>query len=215
MIHKEGLPWVVCPLIVSGVSFVFKRKKLGWIALILSGLNALFFRNPKREPVFNSELIISPADGKIVTCKIEENLDWAEEPLWRIGIFMRLWDVHINRSPVTGKILKIQHLPGEKLPVINKKSFEKNERQIYLIEREDGTPFWIIQIAGMIARRTKSFVLPGDDVVAGEPIGMIKFGSRVELFFPAENAEVYVKEGHKVIAGETVLGKLPLKNINK
>jgi len=126
MIHKEGLPWVVCPLIVSGVSFVFKRKKLGWIALILSGLNALFFRNPKREPVFNSELIISPADGKIVTCKIEENLDWAEEPLWRIGIFMRLWDVHINRSPVTGKILKIQHLPGEKLPVINKKSFERN-----------------------------------------------------------------------------------------
>lgn len=211
MIHREGLPWVVYPLILSGVSFILKRKKLGLTALALSGLSAFFFRNPRREPVFNSELIISPADGKVVMCRVEENLELTDTPLWRIGIFMRLWDVHINRSPVTGKILKLHHFYGEKLPAFNEKSLKANEKRIYLIEREDGTPFWVIQVAGFIARRTKSFVLPGDDVVAGEPIGIIKFGSRVELFFPAENVEIYVKEGHRVIAGETVLGKLPLK----
>jgi phosphatidylserine decarboxylase len=88
---------------------------------------------------------------------------------------------------------------------------ENREKQIYLIEREDGCPFWVIQIGGIIARRIKSFVLPGDDVVTGDPIGIIKFGSRVELYFPLEGTEIYVKEGHKVFAGETVLGRIPLK----
>lgn len=112
---------------------------------------------------------------------------------------MRLWDVHINRSPITGKILKMSYFKDD------------NEKQIYLIEREDGCPFWVVQIAGVVARRTKSFVLPGDDVVAGDPIGIIKFGSRVELFFPVEGVELYVKEGHRVFAGETILGRVPLK----
>ncbi len=211
MIHKEGYPWVLYPLVFSAGSVILKKKKMALLGLAISSLNAYFFRNPKREPIFNPELIISPADGKVVVCQIEENLEWYPEPLWRIGIFMRIWDVHINRSPVTGKILKMSYLQGEKNPVFKDFAFQKNEKQIYLIEREDNMPFWIIQIAGIIARRIKSFVLPGDDLVAGDPIGIIKFSSRVELFFPVEGAEIYVKEGHKVFAGETVLGRLPLK----
>ena len=211
MIHREGFPWIIYPLIFSATAFIFKKKKLALAGLTLSSLNAYFFRNPKRESALNPELIISPADGKVVLCKIEEKKDWYQGALWRIGIFMRLWDVHINRSPVTGKILKMSYFRGEKNPAFKNSTFSKNEKQIYLIEREDGCPFWVVQIAGLITRRIKSFVLPGDDVVAGDPIGIIKFGSRVELFFPLENAEIYIKEGHRVFAGETVLGRIPLK----
>ncbi len=210
MIHKEGLEWVLYPFVFSGLSFILKKKKLAIASLAFGSLNAYFFRNPKRESALNPELIISPADGKVVLCKIEEKKEWYPAPLWRIGIFTRLWDVHINRSPVTGKILKLSYFKKEKNPIFKDNSFVQNEKQVYLIEREDGCPFWLIQIAGIIGRRIKGFVLPGDDVVCGEPIGIIKFGSRVELFFPLENAEIYVKEGHRVFAGETVLGRISL-----
>ncbi|MFN4132130.1 MAG: phosphatidylserine decarboxylase, partial [Caldimicrobium sp.] len=103
------------------------------------------------------------------------------------------------------------HLKGEKNPVFMEGAFEKNEKMIYLLEREDGVPFWIIQIAGILARRIKNFVLPGDDVVCGDLLGIIKFGSRVELYFPYEKAEIFVKEGQRVFAGETILAKMPLR----
>lgn len=211
MIHREGIPWVFYPLLFSATTLIFKKRRLTIAGLMLSSLNAYFFRNPKREAILNPELIISPADGKVILCRIEEKKEWYPGTLWRVGIFMRLWDVHINRSPVTGKILRISYFKGEKKPIFRESSFVKNEKQIYLIEREDGYPFWIVQIGGLIARKIKSFVLPGDDVVAGDSIGMIKFGSRVELFFPVEGAEIYIKEGHRVFAGETVLGRIPLK----
>lgn len=211
MIHKEGKNWVLVPLLFSLSSFLLNKNKLALLGLAVSSFNAYFFRNPKREGVLHSELILSPADGKVVVCELEERPEWYPGYLWRIGIFMRLWDVHINRAPVTSKVLKVQYLKGEKNPVFKEKAFIKNEKQIYLLEREDGVPFWLVQVAGVIARRIKSFVLPGDDLIAGEPIGIIKFGSRVELFFPAEETEVYIKKGHKLLAGETVIGKIPLK----
>ncbi len=213
MIHPEGRPFVLFPLLASGLSALIKRPKLACSFLGLSLANAFFFRNPKREPLLEPELVISPADGKIICCKVEERPDWFDGPLYRIGIFMRLWDVHINRSPVSGKVLKVIHLQGEKRPVFLDESLEKNEKIFYLIEREDGFPFWVVQIAGIVARRAKNFVLPGDDLVTGDLLGIIKFSSRVELFFPFEGAELFVKEGQKVFAGETVLAKLPLKSL--
>lgn len=213
MIHPEGKPFILTPLLLSGVSYAFKKKKLSLGLLGLSLANAFFFRNPRREPLLEPDLVISPADGKIICCKMENRPDWYEGPLFRIGIFMRLWDVHVNRSPVTGKLIKRVYFSGEKRPVFHEEALDKNEKMIYLIEREDGIPFWVIQIAGLVARRIKSFVLPGDDLVSGDPIGIIKFSSRVELFFPAEGAELLVKVGQKVFAGESVLAKLPLKQI--
>ncbi len=210
MIHREGKPFIITPLIASGLSFLLGKSKLTLGFLGLSLFNAYFFRNPKREPLFHPELVISPADGKIVLCQVEERPDWYDGPLYRIGIFMRLWDVHLNRSPITGKVLKVIYSKGEKLPVFKEKAFERNEKIFYLLEREDGVPFWVVQIAGYIARRVKNFVLPGDNVVAGDLIGIIKFGSRVELFFPYEKAEIFIKEGQRVFAGETILAKVPL-----
>ncbi|MCX8041592.1 MAG: phosphatidylserine decarboxylase [Thermodesulfobacteriaceae bacterium] len=211
MIHKEGKNWVLAPLLFSLGSLFLGRKKLALLGFTLGAFNAYFFRNPKREGILNPEIILSPADGKVVTCELEERPEWYSGYLWRVGIFMRLWDVHINRAPITSKVLKIHYLKGEKNPIFKEKAFVKNEKQIYLLEREDGVPFWLIQVAGVIARRIKSFVLPGEDLIAGEPIGIIKFGSRVELFFPAEGTEIYVKKGHKVLAGETVIGKISLR----
>ncbi len=212
MIHPEGKPFILTPLILSGLSLIFRKKKLGLGLLGLSLAGAYFFRNPTREAVLDTDLIVAPADGKIVCCQIERRGELYDKPLFRIGIFMRLWDVHINRSPVTGKLLRRIHLAGDKGPVFGDDVLDKNERMVYLIEREDGTPFWVVQIAGLVARRIKSFVLPGDDLVTGDPIGLIKLGSRVELFFPAEGAQLFTKVGHKVFAGETVIGRLPLKS---
>ncbi len=211
MIHPEGKPFIAIPLLASGLTALFKKKKTSLFFLSGALAMAYFFRNPRREPLFDPELIISPADGKVVLCQVEEKKELFEGPLYRIGIFMRLWDVHINRSPVSGKVLKVVHERGGHLPVFHNEAFEKNEKIYYLIEREDGTPFWVVQIAGLIARRAKNFVLPGDDVVAGDPIGIIKFSSRVELFFPYNGGELFIKEGQRVFAGETVLAKVPLK----
>jgi phosphatidylserine decarboxylase len=122
---------------------------------------------------------------------------------------MRLWDVHVNRSPIQGRVINTIYLKGEKKPVFSDSAFQRNEKQVYLIERDDGVPVWVVQVAGLVARRIKSFVLPGDELVAGDIIGLIKFSSRVEVFFPAVNAEILVKEGHKVFAGETPIARLP------
>jgi len=211
MIHPEGRPYVLGSLLASGLTFLLKRPKLSLFFLGGALANAFFFRNPRREPLLEPELVISPADGKIILLRVEERPEWYPGPLYRIGIFMRLWDVHINRSPISGKVLRVVHEVGEKNPVFKEEALERNEKIFYLLEREDGWPFWVVQIAGLIARRAKNFVLPGDEVVTGDPIGIIKFSSRVELFFPFERAEVFVKEGQRVFAGETVLAKIPLQ----
>lgn len=211
MIHPEGRPYILFPLLAGGICGLFKKRRASLFFLTTALGMAYFFRNPRREPLLDPELVISPADGKIVLCRVEERKEFFEGPLYRIGIFMRLWDVHINRSPVSGKVLKVVYERGGNLPVFQEEAFEKNEKIFYLLEREDGTPFWVIQIAGILARRAKNFVLPGDEVVSGEPIGIIKFSSRVELFFPYEGGELLVKEGQRVFAGETVLAKVPLK----
>jgi phosphatidylserine decarboxylase len=209
MIHKEGYPYVLAPALLGGLLFGAGKKRLGLACLSLSMLNAFFFRNPDRQGILNPDYLLSPADGKVVKVDVENRPEWWDEPLYRVGIFMRLWDVHVNRSPVQGRVINTIYLKGEKKPVFSDSAFQRNEKQVYLIERDDGVPVWVVQVAGLVGRRIKSFVLPGDELVAGDIIGLIKFSSRVEVFFPAVNAEILVKEGHKVFAGETPIARLP------
>jgi phosphatidylserine decarboxylase len=211
MIHKEGYPYVLAPALLGGLLFGAGKKRLGLVCLSLSMLNAFFFRNPDRQGILNPDYLLSPADGKVVKVDVENRPEWWDEPLYRVGIFMRLWDVHVNRSPVQGRVINTIYLKGEKKPVFSDSAFQRNEKQVYLIERNDGVPVWVVPVAGLGARRIKSFVLPGDELVAGDIIGLIKFSSRVEVFFPAVNAEILVKEGHKVFAGETPIARLPLR----
>ena len=209
MIHKEGYPYVIVPALFGVLFLGAGKKRLGVGCLTLSLLNAFFFRNPERQGILNPDYLLSPADGKVVKVDVERRPEWWDEPLYRVGIFMRLWDVHVNRSPVHGRVINTVYLRGEKKPVFSDSAFKHNEKQVYLIERDDGLPVWVVQVAGLIARRIKSFVLPGDEVLAGDVIGLIKFSSRVEVFFPAVNAEILVKVGHKVLAGETPIARLP------
>jgi phosphatidylserine decarboxylase len=209
MIHKEGYPYVLAPALLGGLLFGAGKKRLGLACLSLSMLNAFFFRNPDRQGILNPDYLLSPADGKVVKVDVENRPEWWDEPLYRVGIFMRLWDVHVNRSPVQGRVINTIYLKGEKKPVFSDSAFQRNEKQVYLIVRDDGVPVWVVQVAGLVARRIKSFVLPGDELVAGDIIGLIKFSSRVEVFFPAVNVEILVKEGHKVFAGETPIARLP------
>ena len=138
MIYREGKPWILYPALFSACMSLFRKKKLAIAGLGLSLFNIYFFRNPRREPILNPEYLISPADGKVVECEIKKEPELYPEPLWKVSIFMRLWDVHINRSPLSGKVLRMSYFKGEKRPVFSDSAFQKNEKQVYLIEREDG-----------------------------------------------------------------------------
>ncbi len=175
----------------------------------LAAALAYFFRDPAREPVWDKEILASPADGMVVTARYLPTFEGYEGPVYRVGIFMRIHDVHVNRAPVSGRVLKVAEHPGEKLPAQWEEAFQRNEKRFYWLERDDGIPILVVQVAGLLARRTVSYVRPGDEVLVGDRLGLIKFGSRVEVFFPAEGAKILVREGHRVRAGETPLALVP------
>jgi len=208
-IAREGLPWFLGLAGASGLSFLLRRPRVGMLAGALSGALLWFFRDPRREPVPDREVLISPADGVVVTVRyLSEHKDFAE-PVYRLGIFMRIFDVHVNRAPVSGRILQVIEARGEKLPAQWEEAFSRNEKRFYWMERDDGLPVLMVQVAGLLARRTVSYVRPGDEVLTGDRVGLIKLGSRVEIFFPAEGARILVREGHRVRAGETPLALVP------
>jgi len=208
-IAREGWPFMAVFLGCSGLSALIGRKKA---ALVWGGLAAAmggFFRDPSREPVWDKEALISPADGVVARVQYLADFEGFSGPVYRVGVFMRLWDVHVNRVPVSGRILKVAEFPGEKLPAQWEDAFHRNEKRLYWMERDDGVSLLVIQIAGLLARRTVSYVRAGDEVLCGDRLGMIKFGSRVEVLFPAEGARLLVREGHRVRAGETPLALIP------
>ncbi len=210
MIVKEGLPYVAVPGILGALLGHFTQKKpVLYAGLGISAAMAYFFRDPDRYPPFDREVILAPADGKIVSIRREKEERFLETEVYRLGIFMSLFDVHVNRSPVTGRVLEIVHEPGKFLPADKEEAFRENEKRYYLLERLDGVPLLVVQVAGLIARRTVPFVKKGDEVLACERLGMIRFGSRVEVLIPAEKVRLLVNMGHRVRAGESPLALLP------
>ncbi len=210
MINKIGLPYTLAPGILgAAIGHFTKNKKLLYAGLGASFLMAWFFRDPDRYPPFDRELIVSPADGRIVTLKKVKEERYLQQEAFQIGIFMNIFDVHVNRSPVTGRVLDIWHEPGKFLPADRDDAFDKNEKHYYLLERLDGLPLLVVQVAGLIARRTVPFVQKGDELIVSERLGLIKFGSRVEIFIPAEKTRLLVNLGHRVRAGESPLALYP------
>ncbi len=208
-IAREGLPLITTLAGLSGLSALLRRPRLSLLAGGLAGTVAWFFRDPHREPVLDREVLVSPADGVVVTVRYLAEYEDFPGPIYRVGIFMRVFDVHVNRAPVSGRVLQVAEARGEKLPAHWERAFQRNEKRFYWLERDDGLPVLMVQVAGLLARRTVSFVRPGDEVLAGDRVGLIKFGSRVEVFFPAEGARILVREGHRVRAGETPLALVP------
>ncbi len=209
-VHPEGRKFTVIAAFVALLGFLLLPDAVGWLLLGVTIWVATFFRDPIRTTPQDSALIVAPADGLVtMISKVEPPPELVEAGMSgeysRVSIFMSVFDVHINRTPIAGRIAKIVYVPGKFLNADLDKASEDNERQHFLVEREDGLRIGFTQIAGLVARRIMAFVKEGDSVVAGERIGLIRFGSRVDVYLPAgTGAQVLL--GQRTIAGETVLG---------
>ena len=213
--RKFGLGAVVIALVVL---FGFGWEWLGWPLLLLSIGVFAFFRDPERVVPQLDGAIVAPADGMVsliaqVDPPEELRIDdgsgmpgLADGPVTRVSIFMSVFDVHINRAPITGTLRRVVYIPGKFLNADLDKASEENERQHFLIERADGLKVGFTQIAGLVARRIVPFVKPGDMVGAGQRVGLIRFGSRVDVYLPA-GTDAKVLLGQRCIAGETILAE--------
>jgi len=209
-IHPEGYPFIGAFSFASLILF-WIWTPLGWIGCGLTVWCALFFRDPVRVTPVREGIVVSPADGRVsmvVQAVPPAELGLGDKPLPRISIFMSVFNCHVNRSPVAGRIDRIAYRPGKFLNADLDKASEDNERNSLVISTPAGR-IGVIQIAGLVARRIVSFVKEGQVLGAGERFGLIRFGSRLDVFLP-EGAKTLVSEGQTAIAGETVLADFKL-----
>ena len=206
-IHRAGWPFIAGFAVVTLV-FGYFSTFLFWIGLILTAWCAYFFRDPVRITPLDDRMVISPADGVVSSVSSAvppRELGLGSEPMTRISVFMNVFSVHVNRSPVRGTVTSIQHTPGKFLSADLDKASEENERNALVIDSPNGT-IGVVQIAGLVARRILCWAEPGAAVGAGERFGLIRFGSRVDVYLPPDAAP-RVAMGQTAVAGETVLAE--------
>jgi phosphatidylserine decarboxylase len=207
-VHREGLPFIGIFALASLFLF-WLWSPFGWLGTMATLWCVYFFRDPERVTPIRDGIVVAPADGRvsrIVNAVPPKELELGERPLPRVSIFMSVFDCHVNRSPVTGKIERIVYRPGAFVNADLDKASEDNERNSFLIATDRGR-IGVVQIAGLIARRIVCFVRQGASVAVGERIGLIRFGSRVDVYLP-EGVRPLVAEGQTAIAGETVIADL-------
>jgi phosphatidylserine decarboxylase len=207
-VHREGLRFIGIFALVSLVLF-WLWAPLGWIGTLLTIWCVLFFRDPERVTPMRDGIVVAPADGKvsrIINAVPPPELNLGDRPMARISIFMSVFDCHVNRSPLTGRIEKIVYKAGAFINADLDKASEQNERNSFVIATAT-TRIAVVQIAGLIARRIVCFVREGATIGAGERLGMIRFGSRVDVYLP-DGVRPMVAEGQTAIAGETVIADL-------
>ena len=208
-IRREGGPFILIFAIITLVLFTIAQW-LGWIGLILTTWCVYFFRDPDRVTPTDPNLVISPADGVIqmvVEAPPPPELGMDERPLKRISVFMNVFDCHVNRSPIDGTIETFAYRPGKFLNASLDKASEENERRAMRLKTSDGKEFAVVQIAGLVARRIVCWTDEGDNLAAGERYGMIRFGSRVDVYLP-DGSRVLAVPGQRATAGETVIAEL-------
>jgi len=218
-IHPEGRKYGLAAVGVSLiVIFLLHWSLIGW-PLLLGSLGVFaFFRDPERVVPQGAEFIVSPADGLVTLIQQvppppelqvpdAQGAGLPAELLTRVSIFMSVFDVHINRAPIGGTVARVVYIPGKFVNADLDKASDENERQHILIERADGVRVAFTQIAGLVARRIVPFIKPGDIIAPGQRVGLIRFGSRVDVYLP-QGTESKVLLGQKVIAGETVLAEI-------
>jgi len=219
-IHPEGRKFGLAAVGVSLiVIFLLHWSIIGWPLLFASLGVFAFFRDPERVVPQSSDLIVSPADGLVTLIQHvpppaelqvpdgQGGAGLAAVPLTRVSIFMSVFDVHINRAPIGGTVARVVYIPGKFVNADLDKASDENERQHILIERADGVRVAFTQIAGLVARRIVPFIKPGDIIAPGQRVGLIRFGSRVDVYLP-QGTESKVLLGQKVVAGETVLAEI-------
>lgn len=205
IIAREGIPFILFFLFFTISAFFFGAVASGAILLLITVFIAWFFRNPKRTTPEYEKLVISPADGKVL--KIEEltGKEFLRGSCKKVSIFMNVFNVHINRIPYSGHVELIRYRKGKFVSANLDKASTDNERNIIKIKGNDGNEMLVVQIAGLIARRIVCWITEGMYVSKGERFGLIRFGSCVELYLPAD-CLISVKIGDKVVAGETPIG---------
>jgi phosphatidylserine decarboxylase len=208
-IHPEGYPFIGAFAFLSLVLF-WLSSPLGWLGTMFTAWCAYFFRDPVRVTPVREGIVVSPADGRvsrIVNAVPPAELGLGDKPLPRVSIFMSVFDCHVNRSPVSGRIERIAYRAGTFINADLDKASENNERNSLVIATASGNRIGVVQIAGLIARRIVSFVREGVTIAAGDRFGLIRFGSRLDVYLP-DGVRPLVAEGQTAIAGETVLADL-------
>lgn len=211
-VHPEGRKYVVGAAFVTLLVYFVISHFLGYVCVAATVWVAAFFRDPIRTTPKGDKFIIAPADGLITMIakvppppELRGPEGLADGEYTRVSIFMSVFDVHINRAPISGRVKRIAYVPGKFINADLDKASEDNERQHLLIEGADGLRIGFTQIAGLVARRILAFVREGDTVEAGQRVGLIRFGSRVDVYLP-DGVAPRVLLGQRAIAGETILG---------
>jgi len=213
-IHPEGRKFLLIAAIVTLCFWLLGWEIAGWLMLGLTIWVGAFFRDPERVTPVGADLVIAPAAGLVT--QIAEVLPppeiagpdgLGEAPLLRVSIFMSVFDVHINRTPVAGTLRKLAYIPGRFVNADLDKASEDNERQHFLVERGDGVRIGFTQIAGLVARRIMPFVSMGTELSTGQRVGLIRFGSRVDVYLPAGTTP-QVLLGQRTLAGETIIARI-------
>ncbi|MBM4300835.1 MAG: phosphatidylserine decarboxylase family protein [Deltaproteobacteria bacterium] len=199
------------PFILAGVVLVLLGVMGGWpwitgLGLVSGGFFAYFFRDPERAIPSEPGVIVSPADGLVVRVdEVQEN-EFLKGPARYVAIFMNVFDVHVNRSPVAAVVKEMRHRPGEYKAASRDDAASRNEQQALMLENEAGRRVLVVQIAGLLARRIITLVKPGQPLARGERLGLICFGSRVDIYLPRDS-QVQVKTGDRVKAGSSIIGR--------
>ena len=212
--HREGIKFILIFSVISLISF-FIYIPLGWVGIGLTIWCYYFFRDPKRTIPVRDGLLVSPADG--VISLIEKTmpppeLDIEKEELTRISVFMNVFNCHINRSPIAGKVMEINYRPGKFFNASLDKASVDNERNSLVLQIPDGRQIVVVQIAGLVARRIVSFVKPKQTLRIGQRFGLIRFGSRVDIYLPT-GVQPLVCIGQIMVSGETVIADLNSKEL--
>ncbi len=209
-VHPEGYRFLAVFAAVTAVMFLLLPAAFGWLGVVLTLWCAYFFRDPERTTPVRAGLVVAPADGRVSGVREAvppPELDLGDDPRVCVSIFMNVFNVHVNRSPVDGRVAAITYVPGRFFNAELDKASEDNERQAFTIETPDGPKIGVVQIAGLVARRIVRFVERGDELLAGQRFGLIRFGSRLDVWLPP-GTESFVLPGQLTHAGETVIADL-------
>ena len=208
-VAQPGLIFIIITILFTGMLFYFGWSLPAWIFVAVTLFVCWFFRDPNRDIPQNEKSLISPADGKVIVIEKLEKCEYLPDPCIKVSVFMNVFNVHVNRVPFNGVVQKVLYNPGKFMNASFDKASIHNERNALIIKTDRGTSYAVVQIAGLIARRIVNCVKEGEKVQKGDRYGMIRFGSRLDLYLP-HDFDVAVKIGEKTQAGSTIIGYMKL-----
>lgn len=205
-VASAGYPFILVAAFTTAILALLGFTTLTLIGLVITFCICGFFRDPDRVTPVDKGVVVSPADGKVIAAGLVDNSPFSNGEFMKISIFMSVFNVHVNRVPYNGRVKEIDYYPGKFFSANLDKASEQNEHNAVSIEMETGQPLCVVQIAGLIARRIICYIKPGDQVIRGQRFGLICFGSRLDVYLPAD-IKLRLAVGDKVKAGTSILGQ--------